>query len=111
MKGIIEPARKKYEQKFGGEAPTIKFDSENFLPPPPGECGLPSQDCGINHKQDMQARASGLLLTSATLQACSAPRKPDKERFPCRQERGAGELHRRNQRVLSQRHHRVPKHL
>lgn len=37
VKGIIEPARKKYEQKFGGEVPTIKFDSENFLPPPPGK--------------------------------------------------------------------------
>lgn len=38
VKGIIEPARKKFSQQFGGEAPTVEFDSKNFLPPPPGEC-------------------------------------------------------------------------
>ena len=36
VKGIIEPARKKFSQQFGDEAPTVQFDSENFLPPPPG---------------------------------------------------------------------------
>lgn len=46
VKGIIEPARKKFLQQFGDEAPTVEFDSENFLPPAPGAftCGAPAAD-------------------------------------------------------------------
>jgi ATP synthase (E/31 kDa) subunit len=36
LKGIIEPARKKFSEQSGGDAPTVELDSENFLPPPPG---------------------------------------------------------------------------
>lgn len=45
VKGIIEPARKKFSQQFGDEAPTVQFDSENFLPPPPGVLMLQGNCC------------------------------------------------------------------
>ncbi len=34
LKGIIETARKKFSKQSGGDAPTVEYDSENFLPPP-----------------------------------------------------------------------------
>lgn len=45
IKGIIEPARKAYTQKFGKEAPSIEFDSKNFLPPPPGAQSEEHESC------------------------------------------------------------------
>ena len=54
VKGIIDPARKKFSQQFGDEAPTVQFDSENFLPPPPGVFVL--QDCFCSRR-----RATGSL--------------------------------------------------
>lgn len=45
VKGIIEPARKKYAQRFGTEAPSVKFDADNFLPPPPGEQSDELESC------------------------------------------------------------------
>mmetsp|Transcript_7639 Transcript_7639/g.22624 ORF Transcript_7639/g.22624 Transcript_7639/m.22624 type:complete len:236 (-) Transcript_7639:346-1053(-) len=56
VKKIIEPARTAYSKRFGGEAPTVEFDSEDSLPPPPEN----------NGKGDEFESCSGGLVVSST---------------------------------------------
>jgi V-type H+-transporting ATPase subunit E len=54
VKGIIEPARKKYAERFKTEAPQVKFDSDNFLPPAPGK-----------QSEELESCSGGLSVSSA----------------------------------------------
>ena len=45
IKGVIKPAREAYKQRFGQEAPSVEFDSKNFLPPPPGMQSEEHESC------------------------------------------------------------------
>ena len=57
---VIEPARSAYSKRFGGEAPSVEFDSEDCLAPPPKS----------GDKSDEFASCSGGIVVRVHLCCC-----------------------------------------
>ncbi|KAK9845474.1 hypothetical protein WJX81_007411 [Elliptochloris bilobata] len=56
LKEVAEPARSKYQQVFGKEAPSVAVDTKEFLPPAPKGSG----------DEEMMGSSGGVVATSAS---------------------------------------------